>query len=136
MEFLNRFVTAILSAFIFSFILALLLFDMGGFWISFIIVMAYSLGIFLIAGVSFSFVGDYIMNKIDSQNKWVNYMSGFVVYVIGGIVGNIFFFIGLYHEGFAGYTISMMIYGVLGALLFYHMRYVVRLSFQRFIIRE
>ncbi|WP_017187606.1 hypothetical protein [Alkalibacillus haloalkaliphilus] len=136
MKFLDRFVTALLSSFVFSFILALILIDVSGFWVSFIIVMAYSLGVFIIAGISFSFVGDYIINKIDSQNKWLNYIAGFLVYVIGGIIGNIFFFIGLYHEGFAGYTISMMIYGVIGALLFYHMRYVVRFSFQQFVIRE
>ncbi|MDQ0350229.1 hypothetical protein J2R98_000032 [Alkalibacillus filiformis] len=136
MAFLNRFVTAILSAFIFSFILALMLIDVGGFWISFTIVMAYSLGIFLIAGISFSYVGDYVIRKIGVSHMWLSYLTGVIVYVIGGIIGNIFFFIGLYHEGFAGYTIPMMINGILGALLFYHLRYVVRFSFQRFVIKE
>ncbi|KAB7709071.1 hypothetical protein F9802_02820 [Bacillus aerolatus] len=59
----------------------------------------YSLPMFLIGGIIFSMLADFIIGKIKFSTKVYKYIGAIVVYGIGGVLVNVFFYIALFEEG-------------------------------------
>ncbi|MFV8830564.1 hypothetical protein [Alkalihalobacterium sp. APHAB7] len=112
MKILEKVITAILSGIVFSLGLAFL----NGSMEYFLVYLMFSGTIFLTGGILFSLLADVILEKVKA-NK---YLLSLVIYGIGGVIVNFFFYIGLYNEGFVGETLSMLLLGIIASLLFLH----------------
>ncbi|OLO26629.1 hypothetical protein BTR23_22675 [Alkalihalophilus pseudofirmus] len=112
MRILEKVITAILSGIVLSLGLAFL----NGSMEYFIVYLMFSSAIFLTGGILFSIFADVILKKIKANR----YLLSLVIYGIGGVIVNIFFYIVLYNEGFVVESLSMLLLGIVAALLFLH----------------
>ncbi|MDV2582898.1 hypothetical protein [Alkalibacillus haloalkaliphilus] len=131
MGLLTRFVTALLSAVIFSVILAFSFSNLNEFWPSLFVFIMYSTLLFITVGVGFSYLGDYILNKLPLKHQWLYYIIGIIVYAVGGVLTNIYFLTSTFTYRYSADTEALLYLGIFAALLFYHLKYVVHFSFQR-----
>ncbi|WP_017187605.1 hypothetical protein [Alkalibacillus haloalkaliphilus] len=130
MSLLTRFVTALLSALVFSVILAFSVFSLNEFWPSLFVLMMYSTLLFITVGVGFSYLGDYVLNKFAFKQQWLDYIIGIIVYAVGGVLANIYFLTSSFNYGFSADTEALLYLGIFAALLFYHLKYVIQFTFQ------
>ncbi|MDQ0350228.1 hypothetical protein J2R98_000031 [Alkalibacillus filiformis] len=131
MSLFTRFVTALLSALVFSIILSFSLFSLSEFWPSLFMLMMYSTLLFIRVGVGFSYLGDYVLNKLSIKQQWLYYIIGILVYAVGGVLANIYFLTSTFTYGYSADTKALLYFGIFAALLFYHVKYVVHFSFQK-----
>ncbi|GEN45522.1 hypothetical protein [Alkalibacillus haloalkaliphilus] len=131
MDLLTRFVTALLSAVVFSIIFSFSLFSLNEFWPSLFVLMMYSTLLFITVGIGFSYLGDYILNKLPLKQQWLYYIMGIIIYAGGGVLTNIYFLTSTFTYGYSDDTEALLYLGIFAALLFYHLKYVVHFSFQR-----
>lgn len=122
MKILEKVITAILSGIVFSLGLAFL----NGSMEYFIVYLMFSGTIFLTGGILFSLLADVILENVKA-NK---YLLSLVIYGIGGVIVNFFFYIGLYNEGFVVETLSMLLLGIIASLLFLHILLVTKKIFK------
>lgn len=88
----------------------------------FIIYSVYSAPVFLVGGILFSTVADVITKKIQFSSIIKTYIVSFLMYSIGGIVVNFFFYMMLADFGWGTDAFYMLVIGVAGALLFLHIK--------------
>ncbi|GAA0454110.1 hypothetical protein [Alkalibacillus silvisoli] len=126
MDLLTRFLTAVVSAFVFSVIISLLSSESSEYWVMFFSVMSFSLLVYLTAGILFSYLGDYLIGKVPLRQKWAKYIVGVLVYTIGGVSVNIYLLNQTLFYGFSDTAVTMLYYGIFAAVLFCHIKLFVR----------
>lgn len=121
---LEKVITALLSALLFSLIFAYLghtPVNVGYF--SFGVYFMYSLPVFLLCGGLYSFFADIYLNNIHFRNSFLKYIVGLLAYLVGGLlIVGVFNLILLISNGnFNGQAIlNLLKFSALPALLFYH----------------
>ncbi|NIK13168.1 hypothetical protein [Alkalibacillus almallahensis] len=119
MDLLTRFLTAILSAVIFSIGTTLWLTDwVNPFWMEAFIVGVYALGSLLIAGIPYSYLADWIMSRLNRSTYWGNLL----LYALGGLITNPFLLLLMIDQGFVFDARIFAVLGVIAALIFYHVK--------------
>ncbi|WP_147804736.1 hypothetical protein [Alkalicoccus halolimnae] len=88
----------------------------------FLMYAAYSLVIFLLGGVPFSIIVDKIINKKGLNSKYPVYV---LIYTLGGIAMNIWFFLALFNPyGVVwDHSLTLLLMGIGASLIFLHMSY-------------
>lgn len=130
---LEKIVTALLSALLFSLIFAYLghtpieeqeinigYFSFGGL---FGVYFMYSLPVFLLCGGLYSFFADIYLNNIYFRNPLLKYIAGLLVYLVGGllIVGVFYLILLIINENFNElFILGLFKVSALPSLLFYH----------------
>ncbi len=130
---LEKVITALLSALLFSLIFAYLghtpveeqEVDVGyfSFGALFGVYFMYSLPVFLLCGGLYSFFADLYLDNIPFRNSFLKYIVGLLAYLVGGllIVGLFTLILLISNGNFNGQSIlNYFILSALPALLFYH----------------
>ena len=139
LRFFQKLLTAFLSAIVFSGVLASIIYTPasqqleGTSYFSFIGLFlmygAYSLVLFLFAGIPFSIIMDKIINRTNINNK---YLVDVLIYTLGGIVVNVWFFISLYNPYGVVWdqSITFLLIGIGASLIFLHLSYLAKKVFR------
>ncbi|WP_411955252.1 hypothetical protein ACKXGF_05705 [Alkalibacillus sp. S2W] len=119
MNFFTRFLTAILSAVIFSIGTTLWLTDwVNPFWMEAFVVGLYALGSLFFAGIPYSYLADWIMSRLNQSTYWGNLL----LYALGGLITNPFLLLFMINQGFVFDARVFAVLGVIAALIFYHVK--------------
>lgn len=134
----EKFLSALLSAFIFAAVLAAInytpvsqqLDGMAYFSLPqlFLLYGLYALPVFIIVGVPIS----VLLDKLARRVKLHPYAADLIIYTLGGIVVNIWFFISLFNSYGVVWdqTIMFLLMGIGASLIFLHVSYVMRIAFK------
>lgn len=130
---LEKAITALLSALLFSLLLAYLQYtpveeqevNVGYFSFGslFVVYFMYSLPVFLICGGLYSFFADIYLNNVHYCSILLKYIIGFLTYLVGGLlIVGLFFGIILLIDGSINewFILSIFKVSALPSLLFYH----------------
>ncbi|ADU32237.1 hypothetical protein [Evansella cellulosilytica] len=129
MDLLERVITAIVSALLFSFALSAL----GGLMEYFLAYFIFSFFIIAVGGIIFSIFADLLLGKMNFNRKLSKYFMSIVLYAAGGIVVNVFFYITVFNEGLGEEALQMMTFGIVAALIFLHIKYLTSLVTKKFV---
>lgn len=103
--------------------------DAIGYWSYsglFVLYTLYSLPVFLLGGILFSMLADFLIHKIKYNVKVYKYFCAIVLYGAGGVLVNVFFYIVLFDEGAKIESFYILILGVFASLLFLHVRILIK----------
>ncbi len=138
-RFFQKLLTAFLSALIFSGILSAIIYtpetqqmpnvQYWSFSSLFMLYGVYSLVVFIIGGIPYSILMDKIVNKTNIKNK---YVADVLIYILGGIIVNVWFWISLFNPyGIVwDHSINLLLMGIGASLLFLHLFYISKKVFK------
>lgn len=76
----------------------------------------YAAPVVFIGGILFSFFVDYLMDRV---NKY-KYFVMLLLYIVGGVLVNVYHYGALFYDGFGQSSLFMMILGIIISLIFMH----------------
>ena len=76
----------------------------------------YAAPIVFIGGILFSFLADYLMERV----KKYKYFVMLLLYIVGGVLVNVYHYGALFYDGFGQSSLFMMILGIIISLIFMH----------------
>ncbi len=121
MKIIEKLITAIISALLFSLGLSLYT-DAAD---SYAFYLFYSSIAYLVAGMMFSIFADRILKKVEGLTRVLQYVSSVLLYAIGGVVFNVYLYFAIISGWYSGVSF-MMFAGIIASLLYLHVLYVVR----------
>ncbi|WP_096153278.1 MULTISPECIES: hypothetical protein [Bacillus] len=81
-----------------------------------IFIAIYAAPVVFIGGILFSFLADYLMERV----KKFKYFVMLLLYIVGGVLVNVYHYGALFYDGFGESSLFMMIFGIIMSLIFMH----------------
>ena len=82
----------------------------------------YAAPVVFIGGILFSFLADYLMERV----KKYKYFVMLLLYTVGGVLVNVYHYGALFYDGFGQSSLFMMILGITISLIFMHVMLALR----------
>lgn len=129
----RKFLTALLSAVVFSFLLGLLsylTYTADSLWVPMLFFLMYSAPVYLIGGIPVAFLIDKVINSINFSSQLARHYTRYALFILAGIVISVIYIVILSFaddkfEIMSQASLTYLIGGVIAALVFYYVSAVV-----------
>ncbi|ARK32664.1 hypothetical protein [Halalkalibacter krulwichiae] len=95
----------------------------------FTVALFYSFPMLLIGGVTFAVLAEKLLTKWKPRKTNEIYPRALMIYAVGGVVVNYFFYVSLFRQEW-GNVLFFLVIGVIASLFFYHVLLVISYAFR------